>query len=339
MNQPSVAATLQLCPNPVQPVRWGVLGVSEMVGRLAVLPSLQRSPLADFVAVASREIERARTEAGRFGARRFYGSYAELLADPDVEAVYAPLPNALHKEWTLKALLAGKHVLCEKPLACSAVEAREMIAAARQADRTLMEAHMTTFHHRYRAALELIENGSLGDLRHIRSQFTFMNHDLTNHRWLPELGGGSLLDVGVYCLDPLLELAGEPERVQAKQVLASSGVDSTFSAWCEFRSGLTASVLTSFELPEEQRLEVIGTSGRFDVKVAFTAGSEDVSLTRFDADGSFSEIETGGNDSYLEMIEHFALVVRGDAPLQRPVETSIRCLDLIDRLRSAAQKV
>ncbi len=337
MNQRSAAAALQACFNPVQPVRWGVLGVSKMVGRLAVLPSLERSPLAELVAVASRDIDRAREEADRFGGGRFYGSYAELLADPDIEAVYIPLPNALHKEWTIKALLAGKHVLCEKPLACSSLEAQEMAAAARQADRTLMEAHMTTFHRRYAAALELIEKGDLGKLRHVRSQFTFMNRDPLNHRWLPALGGGALLDVGVYCLDPLLALAGEPERVQAKQVLAPSGVDSTFSAWCEFGHGLTASVLMSFELPEEQRLEAIGTSGRFNLKVAFTAGREDVALERFDADGSFREVEPGGNDSYLAMIEHFALVVRGKTASQRPVEASIRCLDLMDRLRTAAR--
>ena len=313
------------------------MGVSEIVGRLAVLPALQHSLTADLVALASRDAARAKAEANRFGARRSHGSYDELLADSEVESVYIPLPNALHKEWTIKTLMAGKHVLCEKPLACSALDAHEMAAAALKADRTLMEGHMTTFHRRHVAALELIENGALGKLRHIRSQFTFINHDPRNHRWLPELGGGALLDVGVYCLDPVLALAGEPKQIQASQVLAPSGVDTTFSAWLEFNAGITASMLVSLELPEEQKLEVIGTSGRLDLKVAFTAGRDQDSLERTDADGSVERIETGGNDSYLEMVEHFAAVVRGESAPLRPVAASIRCLDLMDRLRSAAQ--
>ncbi len=321
----------------MQPLRWGVLGVSEIVGRLAVLPALQRSVTADLLALASRELGRARAEADMFGARHSYGSYDELLADSDIESVYIPLPNALHKEWTIKALLAGKHVLCEKPLACNALEADEMASAARQAGRTLMEAHMTTFNHRYGTALKLIEDGTLGRLRHVRSQFTFMNRDPVNHRWLPELGGGALLDVGVYCLEPLLSLAGDPENVQASQVLAPSGVDTTFSAWLEFSDGLTASMLVSFELPEEQRLEAFGTEGRFDLRSAFTSGCEDGSLELIDPDGGVQRIETGGNDSYLAMVEHFASVVRGEAALRRPVEASIRCLDLIDRLQRSAQ--
>ena len=313
------------------------MGVSEMVGRLAVLPALQRSPTADLVAVSSREAGRARTEAARFGARRSYDSYADLLADSEIEAVYIPLPNALHNEWTIKALLAGKHVLCEKPLACTTGEAQEMATAASRAGRILMEAHMTTFHRRYSGALGLVKEGNIGKLRHMRSQFSFVNRDQENHRWLPELGGGALLDVGVYCLDPLIALAGEPETIRASQVLASTGVDTTFSAWLEFKGGLTASMLVSFELPEEQRLQVIGTAGIFDLRSAFTAGSEDVFLDRIDTDGREEQIEVGGNDAYLEMVDHFASAVRGESILQRPVETSIRCLQLIDRLRSSAQ--
>jgi predicted dehydrogenase len=320
----------------VIPLRWGVLGVSELVGRKAVLPALRRSPTAELVAIASRDPRRAEAEAEAFGAPRAYGSYAELVADPDVEAVYIPLPNGLHLEWTLASVAAGKHVLCEKPLACTAADARVMADAAREAGVILMEAYMTAFHTRAQRLVQLAREGVLGEVRSSRASFTFPNRDPANHRWLSEMGGGALLDVGIYCLEPLLAIGGDPVEVAAQQVAAASGVDTTFTGWLRFEGGATASFLVSFEAPEWQHLEVVGTQARLEVDTAFTAGPADRDIVLHHVDGRQEVIDGGACDSYLAMVEHFASAVRGEAALLRPPAASIRTLAVIDRLREAA---
>ena len=320
----------------MRPLRWGVLGVSELVGRKAVLPALQRSETAQLVAVASRDSARASVEASAFGAARAYGSYDQLLDDPDVEAVYIPLPNGLHAEWTLAAVRAGRHVLCEKPLARSAAEAQRMEEAATKAGVTLMEAYMSAFHPRLQRAIALAQEGALGRLRSLRTVFTFPNRDPSNHRWLPEMGGGALLDVGIYCLEPLLAVAGDPLSVAARRVQSPSGVDATFSAWLEFADDLTASLLVSFEAPTVQRLEFNGTEAELKLERTFTAGEDDRLIDLLHADGRRESIDAGGCDPYLAMIEHFTAVVRGESPSRRPAQASVRTLAVLDRLREAA---
>jgi predicted dehydrogenase len=309
-----------------------------MVGRLAVLPALCRSSTAELVAIGSRELARAEAESAAFGAGRPYASYDAVLADPDVEAVYIPLPNALHHEWTIAALDSRKHVLCEKPLACSAAEAERMADAAARSDRVLMEAYMAGFHPRLQKAVALARAGVLGRVQSLRSVFTFPNRDPLNYRWLPAMGGGALLDVGVYCLDPLLVIAGEPVRVAAARIDAPSGVDTTFSGWLAFEGGVTASFVASFDAPEQQRLEIIGSEAILSFDRSFTAGEHDRTLTLSHRDGRVEQIDAGGCDPYLAMVEHFARVVRGEEASLRPPELSIRTLRVIDRLREAAEK-
>jgi len=311
--------------------------VSGLVGRRAVLPALAASPTASLKAIASRDPARAEAEAQIFGAERAYGSYEALLADPEVEAIYIPLPNGLHCEWTLKAAAAGKHVLCEKPLACNAEEAWRMSEACRQAGVQLMEAYMTSFHQRHQAALQLVRNGGLGRPLTVRTAFTFPASDPDNHRWRPELGGGSLLDVGVYCLAPVLALAdGQPVNIAATMAAAPSGVDASFSGWLAFQSGLSASFLTSFAAPEEQLLEVVGSEARLRVERAFTAGSGDREIWIAHRDGRSERIDVEANDPYRTMVEQFAAVVAGDTQPLRPIADSIATLELLDSLRSAA---
>lgn len=308
-----------------------------MVGRLAVLPALKNSPTAELIAVASRDPARAQAEALAFGARRAYGSYAAILDDPEVEAVYIPLPNALHHDWTLAALKAGRHVLCEKPLACTAQDAARMAAVADEKGLVLMEAYMTAFHPRSQRAIELARSGALGSLLSMRTAFTFPNRDPANHRWLPEMGGGALLDVGVYCLDPILAIAGEPVRIAASRTEAPSGVDVNFSGWLEFTDNLTASFLVSFNAPEQQRFQIVGTEAVLEFERSFTAGESDRLLTVKHRDGRVEELDAGGCDSYLAMVEHFARVVRGKEQSIRPLGASISTLDVLDRLRYAVQ--
>ena len=318
-------------------LRWGVLGVSQLVGRLAVLPALRATSTGQLVAIGSREAARAEAEAQLFDARRSYGSYEEVLADPNVDAVYIPLPNALHREWTLRAAKAGKHVLCEKPLACTAKEAREMASACRKAGVILMEAQMSLFHRRYQQALAMAREGHLGQLRFIHANFTFPAGDPENYRWRPELGGGSLLDVGGYCLTPILELAVRPpRRLAATAIMAESGVDSSFAGWLDF-GGLAATFMVSFEAPEAQVLELTGTRARLRIERAFTAGREDKEIKLEYADGKLETVYSSANDPYLAMVEHFAAVVNGEVPARVPTEHSIGVLSLIDRLRQSAR--
>jgi predicted dehydrogenase len=307
-----------------------------MVGRLAVLPAMSRSSTAELVAIGSRDHARAEAEAAAFGARNAYASYDAVLADLAVEAVYIPLPNALHHDWTIAALAAGKHVLCEKPLACSAGDAERMTEAARRAGLVLMEAYMAGFHPRLRKAVELARAGVLGRVQSLRSVFTFPNRDPLNHRWVAAMGGGALLDVGVYCLDPVLAIAGDPVRVAASRIDAPSGVDITFSGWLAFEDGMTASFLASFDAAEQQRFEIAGSEAVLSFDRSFTAGEPDRTLTLAYRDGREEQIDAGGHDSYLAMVEHFARVVRGEERSMRPPELSIRTLRVIDRLRDAA---
>jgi predicted dehydrogenase len=300
------------------------------------LPALQRSPSAQLIAVASRDVARAQGEAAAFGAERAYGSYAELLDDPDVEAVYIPLPNALHADWAIEAMEAGLHVLCEKPLARTAAEAQRMAAAADATGVTLMEAYMTAFHPRAQRAIAMAKEGTLGRVLSLRSQFIFPNRDPANHRWLPSMGGGALLDVGIYCLEPLLAIADEPVRFAAHQLLAPSGVDATFSGWLEFAEGATGSFLVSFQAPGLQRLEIVGTDSRLVVDRPFTPGVDDRVIELTNSDRRVESIDAGGCDPYLTMVEHFAAVVRGEAVSLRPPAASIRTLAVLDRLRKAA---
>ena len=315
-------------------LRWGVLGATSQVAQKAVLPAIVASPGARLVAVASR---RADSGGGRFGAERAYRAYADLLDDPDVEAVYIPLPNSLHREWVERAAAAGKHVLCEKPLAVSAADAKAMATACGAAGVRLMEAYMTPFHPRARAIDALVASGRLGALRFARAAFTGVLDRPDDHRWRPEMGGGCLLDVGIYCVAPLLAAAGRPPaRVEAAASLTTSGVDASFSGWLDWGNGFTATIECSFEAPERQVLEIVGTDAALSVDRAHTPGPEDIAITLRTRDGRVEQMVLGGADPYRAMLEHFEAVVRGVVDPRRPCADSIALLTVLDRLREAA---
>ena len=317
------------------PIGWGVIGATSQVAQKAVLPAIVASPGARLVAVAS-----ARTAHGggvRFGAARAYRAYAALLDDPEVEAVYVPLPNSLHREWVERAAYAGKHVLCEKPLAPTPADAEAMAAACAAAGVTLLEAYMTPFHPRAMAIETLVASGRLGGLRFARAAFTGVLDRPDDHRWRPEMGGGALLDVGIYCIAPLLAAAGRtPARVEAAATLAKSGVDASFSGWLDFGDGFTATIECSFDAPERQSLEIVGTEAALLVDRAHTPGPEDAAITLRHRDGRLVKIIAGAANPYRAMIEHFQSVVRGEAAPRRSCAASITLLTVLERLRAAA---
>lgn len=316
------------------PLRWGVIASTSMVSRLAVLPAIEASATAQLVAVGSRS--GPPEGAARLGAPRAYPSYEEVLADPDVEAVYVPLPNSLHAEWVGAAAAAGKHVLCEKPLARSAAEAAAMARVCADAGVHLAEAYMTPFHPRHGAFVDLCRSG-LGEPRFASAAFTGRLTRADDHRWEPAMGGGCLLDVGIYCLAPLLAVAGrDPVSVAATAVVTPKGVDSSFSGFLDFGDGFTGAFRCSFDAPEEQTLEVVGTEGAAALDRAFTPGPQDTVIATRDGDGHRGERLSGADDPYRLMVEHFADCVRRGAPPARPPAESVRLLSLVDRLREAA---
>ncbi len=318
-------------PEPMgRPIAIGVLGGTSWIATEAVIPAIHNSVGATVGSIGSR--------SGSIG-------YADVLADPAVDAVYIALPNGMHCEWVLAAAAAGKHVLCEKPLGVSQADVRVMSEACDAAGVLLVEAYMTPFHPRSAAIDACLRSGELGEIRHVDAAFTFCLAQGDNYRWAPEHGGGALLDVGIYCLSPIVAaMGGAPSTVAARvtpaaavdTTTADTTVDATTAAWLGWSSGATASVLASFELPERQALVVCGTGGTLTVDRPFTPGVHDTSFTITRPDGEVEHRAAAGGNSYLAMVEAFAAAVRADAPWPRPVTESIIIAELCDRIRAAA---
>jgi len=293
----------------VSAVRWGILSTAN-INRL-VLAGAAASDDVDVVAVASRDAERAQAYAAEHGIERSYGGYDALLADPDVEAVYIPLPNGLHVEWSIRALEAGKHVLCEKPLSRRAADVERAFDAAARADRLLMEAFMWRHHPQTRRLQELVAGGAIGALRHIRATFSFPLHDPGDVRLSAELDGGGLMDVGCYCVSGARLLAGEPERAFAEQVLGGDGVDVRLAATLRFPGDVLAQFDCGLDLPGRDELEVIGEDGTLFLDDPWHCRATGIELRR--ADGARELIEVPAADPYQLELENLGDAIRGRA--------------------------
>lgn len=323
-------------PMDTPTLRWGVLSTAN-IGRIAVNPAIQRSRNGHLLAVASRETGRARTFAEAHGIPRAYPSYEALLADPDIDAVYVPLPNSLHREWTIRALEQGKHVLCEKPLALNAAECREMEAAAVSSGRLLMEAFMYRFHPRTEALVRLAASGALGALRAVRSAFTFPLTRPDNIRFDPALGGGALMDVGCYCVNVSRTLAGaEPVEVQAWANLGSTGVDLELTGVLRFASGLHAHFDCAFTADRREVVEVAGTDASVTVEGAFLPGTGEVALVERRA-GATESRAFEGTDEYVRMVEHFGDAALGGSTLRHLPSEATANMAVIDALYRSAR--
>jgi predicted dehydrogenase len=263
----------------------------------------------EVVAVASRDGARADEYARVNGIPRAWGSYDALLADEAVDAVYVALPNSLHVKWAVRALEAGKHVLCEKPLAATEEGAEEAFAAAVRSGRVLVEGFMYRHNPQTRRLRELVSAGVVGRPRLVRAVFTFQAEGDRNVRLDPELGGGSLLDLGCYCLSGARLLLGEPERLWATQVVGPTGVDELFAATLAFAEGAVAQFHCGLVLPFRQELEVVGEDGRLVVVDPWLVRSPGIELVR----GDHAEtIAVEAADSYRLELDDFAAAVRGD---------------------------
>ena len=293
-------------------VAWGLLSTARI--NAAVIAGARESALADIVAVASRDGERARDYAQQFGIPRAHGSYAALLADPEVEAVYVSLPNALHVEWTVRALQAGKHVLCEKPLDRRPQEVARAFDVAEREGLVLSEAFMWRHHPQTRRVRELLQEGAIGEVRLVRSCFSFPLGPGPDVRLDAALHGGSLLDVGCYCVSGArLAAGGEPVSALAERVTGRSGVDVRFAAVLRFDGDVLAVLDCGFDLPGRDEVEIVGSQGRLVLADPWHCRNPLISLER-DGKPWFVEIEAA--DSYRLELEDVSAAIRGKrAPL------------------------
>ncbi|MDR7402900.1 MAG: Gfo/Idh/MocA family oxidoreductase [Armatimonadota bacterium] len=314
-------------------IRWGILSTARIAVR-RVLPALLRSETGVAVAVASRDPARAREVADRFGIPRAYGSYEELLADQDVDAVYTPLPNSLHREWTIRAAQAGKHVLCEKPLAVSSREAAEMVDACRRAGVLLQEAFMYRFHPQIETLQHLVRDGAVGTPWLVRAAFTFTVARPEDIRLDPTLGGGGLLDVGCYGVNLSRLLLGEPHTAWAAAVF-EGGVDVRLAAGLAC-AGAAALVDCGLRAPYRQMAEVVGTAGTITLPRPFQPEEEPAVLVVRRGDRE-EQLVVEGTNQYTRMLDHMGRCLLEDRPPRYPPEDAVANMRVLDALAASAR--
>jgi xylose dehydrogenase (NAD/NADP) len=317
-------------------LRWGILGAAR-IARREVIPSIIKSSNGSLQAIGSRDLAKAKELQSEFGFRSAYGSYEEVLADSDVDALYIPLPNNQHCEWVLKAAAAGKHILCEKPIGLNAAEARRMVDACKAADVRLMEAFMYRYSDRTAKVRELIQTGALGEIRQINSTFRFLLANPESIKLQPKLGGGSLFDVGCYPVNfvgMVADLVGAgpaSARPLSSKVdfIESGGVDLQFSALLRYPSGLMASIHSGFNAHKRVYSEVIGTSGVLEIPDTFFGNPGTMVLSRESGD---TVIDVEASERYVLEVEDFARAVFEGRDPFFPLSETLRNMELIDAL-------
>jgi predicted dehydrogenase len=314
-------------------LRWGLLSTARI--NRAVIPAIRGSARHELRAVASRTPATAEEYAREWNIPRHYGSYSELIADPGVDAIYIPLPNALHAEWTIKACQAGKHVLCEKPLALTAAEADAIAAAAGRAGVLVMEAFMYRHHPQTLQLKALVDGGAIGRLALVRGAFTFALSRPGDVRLVATLGGGSLWDVGCYPVSMSRFLAGrEPRVVAGVQRLHASGIDEAFYGSLDF-GDVHAQFDCGFCAPFRTHLEVVGTTGAIAVSAPFKPGLEETMVVT--RDGETETVPVTGEPLYSGQIENFADAVLLGRPPRIPLSDSRANVAAITALYEAAR--
>ncbi len=312
--------------------RWGVLGAAK-IATTKVIPAMQTGDFCEITAIASRTVERARKTAADLNIPKFYGSYEELLADADIDAIYNPLPNNLHVEWTTKAAEAGKHVLCEKPLALTAGEARKLIAVRDRAGVKIQEAFMVRTHPQWLKVRELIEQNRIGKLCAITGFFSYFNDDAANIRNNLETGGGALYDIGCYCVNiSRFVLGEEPRGVSALIELGgASKVDKLTSAILDFPS-CQSTFTCGTQLVPYQRMQFFGTKGRIEVEIPFNIPVD--SPTRIFVDDAADLY--GANIETIEIPATNQYTIQGDLFSKAIIENSEQAVSLEDSVKNTA---
>ena len=316
-----------------EPVRWGVLSTARINEK--VLDGARASDQVEVLAVGSRTQAGAQAYAREHGIERAHGSYDALLADPDVEAVYISLPNSLHVEWAIRALEAGKHVLCEKPLSRRAADVQRAFDVARRSERLLMEAFMYRHNPQTARLVELVAEGAIGRLRLVRASFSFYLDDLTDVRMRGELEGGGLMDVGCYCVNAVRLLCGEPLCAQAEQLVGGAGVDVALAGVLGFADGLLAHFDCGLVLSSRDELVVLGEQGSLHLADPWHCRTPGIELRR---SGGSELIETPTANSYALELENLSAAIRGTAAPLLGREDAIGQARAIEALYASAQE-
>jgi predicted dehydrogenase len=323
-------------------LRWGILSTANIAIE-KVIPGMRSAKRAEVLGIASRDRARADSTARQLGIPRAYGSYEELLADPDIDAVYIPLPNHLHAQWAIAAARAGKHVLCEKPLAMSAADAQAIVDAGRQAGVVIMEAFMYRQHPSWVAVRELVASGRIGRLAAVDSWFSYYLEDPTNIRNIREVGGGALYDIGCYTVNLSRMLFGEEPASVASTIVRdpASGVDILTSALLVFPSGV-ATFTCATRVEPDQRVSIYGTTGRIEIEIPFNIPPDRPTRAFVIAGGDppvapdTEVVEFAPADPYGVEADRFAEAVLDGAPQPISGEDSVANMRVIERLFAAA---
>jgi predicted dehydrogenase len=317
-------------------VRWGILSTAD-IGMKKVTPAIMRSAHSEVVAIASRDLSRARAAADELGIPKAYGSYEELLADPDIDAIYNPLPNHLHVPLTLQATEAGKHVLCEKPIGLDAADAEKLRDVP--PGRLVAEAFMVRQHPQWLRAREIVRSGELGEVRAINAVFSYFNTDPANVRNQADIGGGGILDIGCYPVTVSRFLfEADPKRVVALvERDPDFGTDRQASVIADYGNGRQLNFICSTQLVGHQRVTVLGTKAKLEVIIPFNAPQGEATAITIDVghsiDGSLARREIlPVSDQYTEQAEAFALAVLGERKLDYGIEDAITNMKILDAI-------
>jgi D-xylose 1-dehydrogenase (NADP+, D-xylono-1,5-lactone-forming) len=313
-------------------VRLGIVSTADINRK--VIPGAQASDKVELVAVASREQRRAEEYARAWKIPRAYGSYEALLEDPDVDAVYISLPNTMHREWSIRSLEAGKHVICEKPFSRHPADAEEAFDAAERSGRLLTEAFMYRHNPQTARLAELIREGTIGELRVVRSAFSYSLYDPDNIRLRTDVDGGSLMDVGCYCVSGSRLLAGEPESVYGQAYTGPTGTDWVFAGALRFPGDIVALFDCGTSLPERDELEAIGTEGSLFLDDPWHCTTPVIEVRRTDG---VERVKLDPVDSYRLELENLADAIAGEAPLLLGREDALGQARTIDALFRSAE--
>ena len=320
----------------MEKIHWGIISTAN-IGRKAMIPALQELPNAEVVGVASRDLGRAQTFAEALGIPKAYGDYQALLDDPQIEAVYIPLPNHLHKEWTVRAADAGKHILCEKPLALDVDECQQMIHAADANGVQLMESFMYRYHPRVKAAVEMIRSENIGALKTIESAFTFYLGDKDDIRYKKEMGGGALMDLGCYCVSISRLMAGRnPVAVQARATWVPTDVDDQLVGIIDFGDELFAHFDCAFNQGYRQHCFLSGTDGYLSIPEVFNPGEKKSTTQVFRSGKPEKVYKYKGVNEYALIAQDFMRSIDGDDPAY-PIQDSVDNMRVIQALLKSAR--
>lgn len=318
-------------------VRWGILSTAK-IGTQKVIPAMQRSDLCEIVAISSRDQAAADEAARELGISKAYGSYEALLADPEIDAIYNPLPNHLHVPWSIRALESGKHVLCEKPLGMTEADAEKLlVAAASFPTLKVMEAFMYRHHPQWQKARQLVDSGEIGELRSVQSSFSYFNTDANNIRNSVSAGGGALMDIGCYCISvPRFIFGSEPQRVCAwVEHDPTFGTDRLASGLLDFGSG-TATFTCSTQLTPYQRVNILGTAGRVEIEIPFNAPPDKPCRIWHEKSGETKEIAFDVCDQYTIQGDLFSQAILDNTAVPTPLCDGVANMRVIERIKQSA---